>query len=176
VIVRVSPLPNTPQLRQPRFKCPSNQRFEYVVRNLRKKLGLQDHESLFCYVNSVFAPGLDEGIGNLWRVSRFCQVQLSEDVLTRYSVSKVVRSSSSITASHRPSAEEPQGHLIETVKVLLALTCDTVYWPSISGMQIPAPSKPLRMQRRSPKKDDIGDYGLLFTTRSKSSYSSFGIG
>lgn len=24
---------------------------------------------MFCYVNSVFAPGLDEGVGNLWRVS-----------------------------------------------------------------------------------------------------------
>lgn len=23
----------------------------------------------FCYVNSVFAPGLDEGVGGLWRVS-----------------------------------------------------------------------------------------------------------
>jgi ubiquitin-like protein ATG12 len=30
---------------------------------------LKDHESVFCYVNSVFAPGLDEGVGNLWRVS-----------------------------------------------------------------------------------------------------------
>ena len=25
-------------------------------------------QGLFCYVNSVFAPGLDEGVGNLWRV------------------------------------------------------------------------------------------------------------
>jgi len=25
--------------------------------------------SVFCYVNSVFAPGLDEGVGALWRVS-----------------------------------------------------------------------------------------------------------
>ncbi len=24
---------------------------------------------VFCYVNSVFAPGLDEGVGGLWRVS-----------------------------------------------------------------------------------------------------------
>ena len=24
---------------------------------------------MFCYVNSVFAPGLDEGVGALWRVS-----------------------------------------------------------------------------------------------------------
>ena len=26
---------------------------------------------VFCYVNSVFAPGLDEGVGGLWRVSFF---------------------------------------------------------------------------------------------------------
>ena len=25
--------------------------------------------SVFCYVNNVFAPGLDEGVGALWRVS-----------------------------------------------------------------------------------------------------------
>ena len=25
--------------------------------------------AVFCYVNSVFAPGLDEGVGGLWRVS-----------------------------------------------------------------------------------------------------------
>lgn len=24
---------------------------------------------MFCYVNSVFAPGLDEGVGGLWKVS-----------------------------------------------------------------------------------------------------------
>jgi ubiquitin-like protein ATG12 len=68
VTIRLSPLPNTPQLRQPRFKCASHQRFEYIVRFLRKKLALKDHEAVFCYVNSVFAPGLDEGVGNLWRV------------------------------------------------------------------------------------------------------------
>ena len=30
---------------------------------------------VFCYVNSVFAPGLDEGVGGLWRVS--CAVVFS---------------------------------------------------------------------------------------------------
>lgn len=68
VTIRLSPLPNTPQLRTPRFKCSSKQRFEYIVRFLRRKLALKDHEAVFCYVNSVFAPGLDEGVGNLWRV------------------------------------------------------------------------------------------------------------
>lgn len=69
VTVRFSPLPSTPKLRQPRFKCTSSQSFETVVRFLRRKLKVKDHESVFCYVNSVFAPGLDEGVGNLWRVS-----------------------------------------------------------------------------------------------------------
>lgn len=39
------------------------------MRFLRKKLALKEEEGVFCYVNSVFAPGLDEGVGNLWRVS-----------------------------------------------------------------------------------------------------------
>lgn len=46
----------------------ASNRFETVVVFLRKKLGVVDG-SVFCYVNSVFAPGLDEGVGALWRVS-----------------------------------------------------------------------------------------------------------
>lgn len=26
---------------------------------------------MFCYVNNIFAPGLDEGVGGLWRVGFF---------------------------------------------------------------------------------------------------------
>lgn len=33
---------------------------------------------VFCYVNSVFAPGLDEGVGGLWRVS--CSIFFFFDV------------------------------------------------------------------------------------------------
>lgn len=36
---------------------------------------------MFCYVNSVFAPGLDEGVGGLWRVS--CDDSLRSRVLMR---------------------------------------------------------------------------------------------
>jgi len=74
VTVRFNALPATPALRQPRFKISSTQRFEAVVRFLRRKLALKDHESVFCYVNSVFAPGLDESVANLWRVSAAKQV------------------------------------------------------------------------------------------------------
>lgn len=144
VTIHLKSLPNTPALKQPRFKCDASQNFEYVVRFLRRRLKVcdllsfsphlsslsfsiaeifvssteldilvfdflsvywffclwsfgviylvsalmtraccskslwywlwmmrkqvKDHESVCCYINSVFAPGLDEGIGNLWRV------------------------------------------------------------------------------------------------------------
>ncbi|OCK91518.1 ubiquitin-like protein [Cenococcum geophilum 1.58] len=69
VTVRFQPVGSAPHLQQRVFKVSSAQRFETVVRFLRRRLGVRDSDSVFCYVNSVFAPGLDEGIGNLWRVS-----------------------------------------------------------------------------------------------------------
>ena len=69
VKVRLSPLPGVKAMRTPVFNCGAAQRFEFVVRFLRRRLQVKDAESVFCYVNSVFAPGLDEGVGNLWRVS-----------------------------------------------------------------------------------------------------------
>nr|POF04581.1 ubiquitin-like protein atg12 [Quercus suber] len=83
VTIRLSPLPNTPALRAPRFKCATNQRFEYIVRFLRRSLRIKDHEGVFCYVNSVFAPGLDEGVGNLWRCFK-----TGEELVVSYSVTQ----------------------------------------------------------------------------------------
>ena len=48
----------------------SSLHFDAIIKFLRKRLALKDHESVFCYVNQVFAPGLDEGVGNLWRCFR----------------------------------------------------------------------------------------------------------
>lgn len=56
-----------------------------------------DEGSLFCYVNNVFAPGLDEGVGGLWKVSvefSFCllvyfSLQLSLTVCVWVSLSLV---------------------------------------------------------------------------------------
>ncbi|KAK7550014.1 ubiquitin-like autophagy protein Apg12-domain-containing protein [Phyllosticta citricarpa] len=67
VTVRFRPVGAAPLLRQPVAKVSASSRFETVVRFLRRRLGVQDSASVFCYVNSVFAPGLDEGVGNLWR-------------------------------------------------------------------------------------------------------------
>lgn len=51
------------------------------MRFLRKKLGKGDGDSVFCYVNSVFAPGLDEGVGNLWRCFK-----VNEELVVHYSI------------------------------------------------------------------------------------------
>ena len=69
VTVRLQPIGSAPALTQRVFKLSTNQRFDTIVRFLRKRLGVKEHESVFCYVGSVFAPGLDEGVGGLWSVS-----------------------------------------------------------------------------------------------------------
>jgi ubiquitin-like protein ATG12 len=71
VTVRLHPIAAAPLLSQTRFKVTSTQPFSTVVKFLRRKLGLKEQESVFCYINNVFSPALDEGVGNLWRVSFF---------------------------------------------------------------------------------------------------------
>ncbi|KAH9827820.1 Ubiquitin-like protein ATG12 [Teratosphaeria destructans] len=83
VTIRLTPLPGAPMLRQPRFKCSSSQRFEFVVRFLRRKLGVAEGMGVFVYVNSVFAPGLDEGVGNLWRCFK-----TGDELVVNYSVTQ----------------------------------------------------------------------------------------
>lgn len=69
VTIRFQPLPGAPPL-GPKWvavKVRSSQKFESVASFLRKKLGVKGDAGLFVYVNKVFAPGLDEGVGGLWR-------------------------------------------------------------------------------------------------------------
>ncbi|KAL9631896.1 MAG: hypothetical protein Q9204_004022 [Flavoplaca sp. TL-2023a] len=84
VTIRLQPIGSAPQLRQKIFKISSKNRFETVVTFLRNRLFKKGEGGeevggghVFCYVNSVFAPGLDEGVGGLWRVScrfDFCNI------------------------------------------------------------------------------------------------------
>ena len=54
----------------------ASQKFETVVNFLRKKLDCKPADSVFLYVNSVFAPGLDEGVGGLFRVCVYVSCSL----------------------------------------------------------------------------------------------------
>lgn len=72
VLLHFRPGPSTPLLpgEKQKYRMSSTLHFDAIIKFLRKKLRLQNHESIFCYVNQVFAPGLDEGVGNLWRCFR----------------------------------------------------------------------------------------------------------
>lgn len=62
---------SAPALERQVCKISSTQRFEQVVAYLRKTLKVGPMDSVFLYVNSSFAPALDEVVGNLHRVSAF---------------------------------------------------------------------------------------------------------
>ncbi|KAI4624673.1 Ubiquitin-like protein [Alternaria metachromatica] len=70
VTIRLQPIGSAPHLTQRIFKLSTNQSFATIVRFLRKRLGVKEHESVFCYVGNVFSPALDEGVGNLWSCFR----------------------------------------------------------------------------------------------------------
>ncbi|KPI40193.1 Ubiquitin-like protein ATG12 [Cyphellophora attinorum] len=73
ITVRFHAIGDAPPLKQKVAKVSASNTFATIVKFLRKRLypegGGEGREAdgLFCYVNSVFAPGLDEGVGNLWR-------------------------------------------------------------------------------------------------------------
>ncbi len=60
---------SAPELKRKLSQVSSTQRFEVVVSYLRRALKVGDMDSVFLYVNSSFAPALDEIVGNLHRVS-----------------------------------------------------------------------------------------------------------
>ncbi|KAJ8124220.1 hypothetical protein ONZ43_g14 [Nemania bipapillata] len=68
VVVRFKPVGSAPQLKPEARKITATQKFEAVVVYLRKILALKPTDGLFLYVNSAFAPALDEIVGNLHRV------------------------------------------------------------------------------------------------------------
>ncbi len=49
-------------------KITATHKFEVVVAFVRRALRVQETESVFLYVNSAFAPALDEVVGNLHQV------------------------------------------------------------------------------------------------------------
>lgn len=68
VVVRFKPVGAAPRLAQDVCKISATRRFEEVVRYLRRKLRCAETDSVFLYVNSAFAPSLDEVVGNLHQV------------------------------------------------------------------------------------------------------------
>ncbi|KAM3450268.1 hypothetical protein MY3296_006271 [Beauveria thailandica] len=76
VVVRFKPVGAAPRLAQDVCKISAARRFEEVVRYLRRKLRCSETDSVFLYVNSAFAPSLDEVVGNLHQCFKSGQDQL----------------------------------------------------------------------------------------------------
>lgn len=80
VVVRFKPVGSAPPLSaggsaggaaaDVRRKISSTQKFEVVVAFVRRALRVKESESVFLYINSAFAPALDEVVGNLHQVCR----------------------------------------------------------------------------------------------------------
>ena len=78
VVVRFKPVGSAPPLSSGaaggadvRRKITATQKFEVVVAFVRRALRVQESESVFLYINSSFAPALDEVVGNLHQVGPF---------------------------------------------------------------------------------------------------------
>jgi ubiquitin-like protein ATG12 len=69
ITVKFKAVGSAPTLRKDICRISSTQRFETVVAYLRRVLKVGQMDSVFLYVNSSFAPALDEVVGNLHRVS-----------------------------------------------------------------------------------------------------------
>ncbi|OAQ74036.1 ubiquitin-like autophagy protein Apg12 [Pochonia chlamydosporia 170] len=76
VVVKFKPVGAAPSLAQELCKISATRKFEEVVRYLRRKLKCKDTDSVFLYVNSAFAPSLDEVVGNLHQCFKNAQDQL----------------------------------------------------------------------------------------------------
>ena len=70
IVVRFKPVGSAPAFEgRDVVQVRSVQKFDFIVSWLRKKLRVRPSDSVFLYVNSTFAPSLDEVVGNLWMVS-----------------------------------------------------------------------------------------------------------
>ncbi|KAG4437644.1 Ubiquitin-like protein [Cadophora sp. M221] len=76
VAVHFKAVGSAPTLRKQVCSISSSQRFEVVVAYLRRVLKVRELDSVFLYVNSSFAPALDEVVGNLHRCFKDSKDQL----------------------------------------------------------------------------------------------------
>eukprot|EP00668_Euglena_longa_P031746 GGOE01040993.1.p2 GENE.GGOE01040993.1~~GGOE01040993.1.p2 ORF type:complete len:137 (+),score=35.12 GGOE01040993.1:63-413(+) len=65
VFVQLEPV-NAPILKQRKFKVSKDYEFAYIAQFLRKTIQMQPQDPLFLFVNSTFAPCMNETIGDLW--------------------------------------------------------------------------------------------------------------
>ncbi|KAL2203070.1 APG12-domain-containing protein [Sarocladium strictum] len=82
VVIKFKAVGSAQALSQDVCKISAARRFEEVVKYLRKRLRCKDTDSVFLYVNSAFAPSLDEVVGNLHK----CFKNGNDQLIVAYSM------------------------------------------------------------------------------------------
>lgn len=90
VVIKFKPVGSAPSLAQDVCKISAARKFEEVVRYLRRKLRCKNSDSVFLYVNSAFAPSLDEVVGNLHQV---CPTSLDRRPCAKMEMSQCFKNS-----------------------------------------------------------------------------------
>ncbi|GAA5986574.1 hypothetical protein JCM10908_003804 [Rhodotorula pacifica] len=67
VVVRFKATGNAPIMKQNFYKITASNQFRTVTAFLRKELGWKASDPLFVYINSAFAPALDDTVANLYK-------------------------------------------------------------------------------------------------------------
>ncbi|GAA5971605.1 hypothetical protein JCM8115_001027 [Rhodotorula mucilaginosa] len=67
VVVRFKATGNAPIMKQNFYKITASNQFRTVTAFLRKELGWKPSDPLFVYINSAFAPALDDTVANLYK-------------------------------------------------------------------------------------------------------------
>ncbi|KWU47527.1 APG12-domain-containing protein [Rhodotorula sp. JG-1b] len=67
VVVRFKATGSAPIMKQNFYKITASNQFRTVTAFLRKELGWKPSDPLFVYINSAFAPALDDTVANLYK-------------------------------------------------------------------------------------------------------------
>ncbi|GAA5865407.1 hypothetical protein JCM3774_005626 [Rhodotorula dairenensis] len=67
VVVRFKATGNAPIMKQNFYKITASNQFRTVTAFLRKELGWKPSDPLFVYINSAFAPALDDTVASLYK-------------------------------------------------------------------------------------------------------------
>lgn len=68
VLIRLKSIGNAPILSTTLFKITASHQFGHINSLLRKKLNLDDSESLYTYVNFSFCPSMEDTILDLYKL------------------------------------------------------------------------------------------------------------
>ncbi|CAH1762837.1 15993_t:CDS:2 [Entrophospora sp. SA101] len=67
VVIRFRAIGNAPILKQLNYKINAANKFQAVIKFLRKELNYKTSDPLFVYINSAFSPAPDEIVANLFK-------------------------------------------------------------------------------------------------------------